>query len=542
MTMTTATRGKTRAEVDGGRFGAGLVRARQSRATGESAERASTALVSAEVFRLDLAEKGEDVLGGARDEDPPPRFPASVTLGADESRPRDFRTMTVREVNEAMERAMRNEPVVMSRTGVLGDVSSRYAADRDPGLEQEWDFKRLAEMAGEGVWECYVCPSREHKFMVCDDDKNSHGSYYHVREPQVEKMQCKFKDFVQCAQTWREKSILFDAKLLDGSASAKSSESFVPSTKRFDGRCSEGLVRSIQQGIKWKWLDSFIRSQRCDGVESVRLIAGHRDGLQPARYILDDSIQLQVNGRRRVLLIPPACSFKGMYPYPVAHPYDGYSMVDFDDVDYGQTPAFNAVRGVSYILEPGDLLFIPRGWWRHEQGLTKEHIEIDIRLSSVKRARDPHASALLASRRIEERLAKIEGIQHIKHWLKIIAEAEDANWIDLSTVKGHKRIVMAQMVRDEIDLTLGRGSWQQVLRTMLDGRLDPTPWLNISFREPLYLSDKPVQVPDTRTDIEREFPEFFVAKLKGEGYDVDYTPVSVFNPHHPETIAQARST
>jgi hypothetical protein len=51
-----------------------------------------------------------------------------------------------------------------------------------------------------------------------------------------------------------------------------------------------------------------------------------------------------------------------MYPYPVAHPYDGYSMVDFDDVDYGQTPAFNAVRGVSYILEPGDLLFIPRGW------------------------------------------------------------------------------------------------------------------------------------------------------------------------------------
>ena len=81
-------------------------------------------------------------------------------------------------------------------------------------------------------------------------------------------------------------------------------------------------------------------------------------------------------------------------------------------------------------------------------------------------------------------------------------------------MKGHKRIVMTQMVRDEIDLTLGRGSWQAFLRAMIDGRLDPTPWLNISFRDPLYLSDKPVQVPDMRTDLESQFPEFYVAKLK----------------------------
>jgi hypothetical protein len=97
---------------------------------------------------------------------------------------------------------------------------------------------------------------------------------------------------------------------------------------------------------------------------------------------------------------------------------------------------------------------------------------------------------------------------------------------------------MAQMVRDEVDLSLGRGTWQAFLRTVIDGRLDPTPWLNISFREPLYLSDKPVHVPDTRSDLESEFPEFFVAKLKKEGYNVDYTPVSVFNPNHPDTIAK----
>jgi|TARA_B100001142_G_scaffold60065_1_gene59039 hypothetical protein len=227
-----------------------------------------------------------------------------------------------------------------------------------------------------------------------------------------------------------------------------------------------------------------------------------------------------------------------MYPYPVAHPYDGYSMVDLDDVNYGQTPAFAAVRGQSFILEPGDLLYIPRGWWRHEQGLSKEHISLDLRFSPGKRARDRHVAVLPVSRDIEERLARTEGVEQIKHWIKVIAEADDANWIDLSTVKGHRRIVMAQMVRDEVDLSLGRGTWQAFLRTVIDGRLDPTPWLNISFREPLYLSDKPVHVPDTRSDLESEFPEFFVAKLKKEGYNVDYTPVSVFNPNHPDTIAK----
>jgi hypothetical protein len=60
--------------------------------------------------------------------------------------------------------------------------------------------------------------------------------------------------------------------------------------------------------------------------------------------------------------------------------------------------------------------------------------------------------------------------------------------------------------------------------------------LNISFREPLYLTDTPVQLPDTRNELEQEFPEFFIDKLQSEGYDVRPTPISVFNPNHPETI------
>ncbi len=51
-----------------------------------------------------------------------------------------------------------------------------------------------------------------------------------------------------------------------------------------------------------------------------------------------------------------------MYPYPVHHPYDRYSMVDLDRVDADEWPRFGGVRGSVCILEPGDLLFVPQFW------------------------------------------------------------------------------------------------------------------------------------------------------------------------------------
>jgi len=534
----------------GGRFGRGVVRERRRRATvaEDGGAMMTTTRTSSlrDVFRVDARDDDDE------EEDPPARFPTSMaTMAMEGDAVRECRTMSAREWQETAKRMMRNEPTALRGARATGDdettrTRTTRRADRFEGLTTMWsDFERTGSRLGTKEWECLMCPSREHKFVRCDDDKNVSDSYFRIREPETEKMRCSFKDFARCAKSWREKSILFDAEIYsvrcdeeEETAGEEADDArFVPNTRRFDARFPREAVEDVQKGVDWTWFDSILRAQRFGEMTSMRLVAGQRDSLAPARYVLEDCMHLQVRGRRRVLLISPEHAFSGMYPYPVAHPYDGYSMVDLDDVNYGQTPAFSSVRGLCFVLEPGDVLYVPRGWWRHEQGLSKEHVTLELYLSQGKHPRDGHATALVVSRSIEERLAISEGVGHIKHWLKIIAEADEANWIDLSTVKGHKRIVMTQMVRDEIDLTLGRGSWQAFLRAMIDGRLDPTPWLNISFRDPLYLSDKPVQVPDTRTDLESEFPEFYVAKLKKEGYNVDFTPVSVFNPNHPETIA-----
>ena len=71
----------------------------------------------------------------------------------------------------------------------------------------------------------------------------------------------------------------------------------------------------------------------------------------------------QVRGRRRVLLIGPEHAFRGLYPFPLHHPYDRYAMVDFEADDTEQWPLFAGVRGRVAILQPGDVLFVPAYWY-----------------------------------------------------------------------------------------------------------------------------------------------------------------------------------
>ena len=163
---------------------------------------------------------------------------------------------------------------------------------------------------------------------------------------------------------------------------------------------------------------------------------------------------------------------------------------------------------------------------------------------------------------------------------------------------------MAQMVRDEIDLGLptprgaqpgaGRGRWQAFLRDLIDGRMEPTDWLNDNFVDPLFLSEAKAEmkrraelIADGKVDPETTgtelalssdelakvagaednfavslagggvltktrsdspmtaarpsaVPEFFVDSLNEKGWqDVRYTPMSILNPEHPNFVSKA---
>lgn len=258
-----------------------------------------------------------------------------------------------------------------------------------------------------------------------------------------------------------------------------------------------GIGQDVVDGLDWQWLNGMRRAQRFGPIRSVVLGVGTLGSLLPAHHPtstrissqaaatsstsngatygthLDpdaeavaaaaaayasasnsssyEALQCQVIGRRRVLLVSPEQSYKGMYPYPVSHPYDGYAMVDLDDADYSRFPNITKVRGQACVVEPGDVLFVPDGWWRHEHGLSGEHAHVELRMGMGGRARTAAAAVLAVGRIVEDRVSRAEGPRDARHWTRVIAEAEEADWVDLGTVAGQRRVDMAQMVRDEVD-------------------------------------------------------------------------------------------
>ncbi len=68
----------------------------------------------------------------------------------------------------------------------------------------------------------------------------------------------------------------------------------------------------------------------------------------------------QFHGRKRVWLFSPDQS-ELLYRLP----FNVHSTVDVDHPDYATYPALEYVKGLSTVLEHGDTLFIPSGYWHH---------------------------------------------------------------------------------------------------------------------------------------------------------------------------------
>jgi len=71
----------------------------------------------------------------------------------------------------------------------------------------------------------------------------------------------------------------------------------------------------------------------------------------------------QVYGRKRVMLIPS-------FQTPCVYNRVGvYSAVDCEKPDYTRFPLFRKATRLKVLLEPGQVLFIPVGWWHHVRSM-----------------------------------------------------------------------------------------------------------------------------------------------------------------------------
>ncbi|KAK9814645.1 hypothetical protein WJX72_009229 [[Myrmecia] bisecta] len=442
---------------------------------------------------------------GEQEGDPKPRYFDSLACEWLQRIQLDHPTKTYK----AMDLMRSEQPLVLRGTALIAKLAST------------WTLEHLADAMGtkHKTWRILCSKGTRHAFLEYDASKNIYGSEYHVREPETQRLEMGFWEFAQCARNWTTRKVFFKNTVMQQCKSGA-----VPAAVDEVGR---GMKAELTSGVDWRWLQGLQQAQRFGRVARVDLEVGTTNGLLPARYEVHGRLLAQVQGRRRVLLISPSQAFTGMYPFPTHHTYDGYSMVDWEDLNRQQWSDASGAQGHVCILGPGELLYVPPFWFAHVQQLEAVTATLVFHMHQGARLRAKDCIPLQVSRLLEDRMAHAEGIQHVRHWLQLIAYQDEASYIDLATVKGYKRIVLAQEIRDEVDLNLGENAWHGLLVAMCNGRLLPTPWLNKDFREPMYLTDKPVRYEDTRSLEERQYPELFRHKLQSEGWSV---------PKHESTV------
>ena len=103
------------------------------------------------------------------------------------------------------------------------------------------------------------------------------------------------------------------------------------------------------------------------------LFTGGAGSITHMHYDIDLShiLHTQFAGRKRVLMFPNKEQYK-LY----RKPYEVLSMADFSNYyeqngspDYKKFPALKLAEGFDFILEPGDTLFMPAGYWHHMEYL-----------------------------------------------------------------------------------------------------------------------------------------------------------------------------
>jgi len=144
---------------------------------------------------------------------------------------------------------------------------------------------------------------------------------------------------------------------------------------------------------------------------------------------LSHILHTQFGGRKRVLMFP----FKEQRKL-YRKPFEVLSLADFSHYyhnngtpDYTKFPALKLAEGFDFILEPGDTLFMPAGYWHH-----MEYLDSGFALSL--RALQPSLSGklkgvwnLLGMRSIDTMMKKtVPGWWFNRKKKKIFAEAEKA--------------------------------------------------------------------------------------------------------------------
>jgi lysine-specific demethylase 8/hypoxia-inducible factor 1-alpha inhibitor (HIF hydroxylase) len=121
-------------------------------------------------------------------------------------------------------------------------------------------------------------------------------------------------------------------------------------------------------------------------ITGYRMYMGHGGHTASLHYDIVDGTLCQLYGRKKVVLFPPSVT-DSLYPFSIwKHLRHGlklracYSRVDIENADFQIFPKFETAQKQqqTIILEAGEVLFIPVGWWHEITTLEEDEMSCSV--------------------------------------------------------------------------------------------------------------------------------------------------------------------
>lgn|GEM_PF-1722399 len=126
-------------------------------------------------------------------------------------------------------------------------------------------------------------------------------------------------------------------------------------------------------------------------LNAANLWISHRGVFTQSHFDELENFNIALEGRKRFVLAPPG--FWEYYPRSVVRGFGDKSQAfDFDDVDPKRFPRLVAklAQRRELILEPGQMLYLPLGWWHQAESLAEMNINMNFWLRDQKIFRRPY--------------------------------------------------------------------------------------------------------------------------------------------------------
>ena len=174
----------------------------------------------------------------------------------------------------------------------------------------------------------------------------------------------------------------------------------------------------LKRGVDMEWLASAceeiaaMENESCNDdvatrsyvFEACQLWCSHGDGVTtPLHYDTSDNFLAQIEGGKELTLFPPSASFD-LYPFPLGHPMDTFSMVDTVAPEAAREvfPAHRAAAGIRAVLGAGDVLWLPKFWWHRVAQPAADAPNLSINTWLCATGRKPAWHEVLSTRGISQ--------------------------------------------------------------------------------------------------------------------------------------------